>query len=485
MMQSSRLPGIPFIIIVLLASLVTSLSGCRHAKNLDSQIIQETKEAEQSMDEGHYDDALEILHKASATIEGDSSVTDSLSCRVYMLIGNIYLAYNDFTDALDYYSKSLSLASDDSQLLFHLLQNTTVAACFTGNIPLAKETNHRLEKLEVPESMQAKKESDLAIGRAFIAKHSGLAQESASEFRTSLDIIRQSNLSDREKPTPLSELYEYYDRIGVADSALIYLLEYDSLARVCLIPQMMADSRRGLLHSYIILNDSLNALKAFQSYFDVVDSLYRPQMFVSLNNRFHNANLNRAKEKINHLESTVYVQKTLLAALAFIVALLVWLIFMRKRMVTLRRDLFRKNREIVIMENELTIQASPQPRTIKEIDKQQQLLREIMETVDNPEVLCNPDLSLEMVAKIIGSNSKYVSSAINESTGDNFRTFINKRRIHEARKRLTHGSGYENLTIRAIGESVGFRSHTNFINAFKKVTGLTPSMYLKMDREPC
>ena len=39
------------------------------------------------------------------------------------------------------------------------------------------------------------------------------------------------------------------------------------------------------------------------------------------------------------------------------------------------------------------------------------------------------------------------------------------------------------LTIESVGESVGFRSNSNFITAFRQVTGLTPSVYLKMARE--
>ena len=35
-------------------------------------------------------------------------------------------------------------------------------------------------------------------------------------------------------------------------------------------------------------------------------------------------------------------------------------------------------------------------------------------------------------------------------------------------------------TIKGIAESVGFKSPTTFINVFKKMVGLTPSMYQNM-----
>jgi AraC-like DNA-binding protein len=37
-----------------------------------------------------------------------------------------------------------------------------------------------------------------------------------------------------------------------------------------------------------------------------------------------------------------------------------------------------------------------------------------------------------------------------------------------------------NLTVQAIGNEVGFKSHTTFVTAFKRFTGLTPSNYLAL-----
>lgn len=35
----------------------------------------------------------------------------------------------------------------------------------------------------------------------------------------------------------------------------------------------------------------------------------------------------------------------------------------------------------------------------------------------------------------------------------------------------------------AIGESVGFRSYTNFIDSFRRFTGITPSAYYKLSKQ--
>ena len=41
---------------------------------------------------------------------------------------------------------------------------------------------------------------------------------------------------------------------------------------------------------------------------------------------------------------------------------------------------------------------------------------------------------------------------------------------------------YGGLTIEAIGQSLGFKSRTNFTAIFKRFTGMTPAAYQRMAR---
>ena len=102
--------------------------------------------------------------------------------------------------------------------------------------------------------------------------------------------------------------------------------------------------------------------------------------------------------------------------------------------------------------------------------------------VSDPANFCDPEFSINILARLCNSNTRYISQAINETTGDNFRTLVNGYRIREARRRLTADPSFADLTISSVGESVGFKSASNFINAFKKVTGMTPSLYQRMAR---
>ncbi len=56
-------------------------------------------------------------------------------------------------------------------------------------------------------------------------------------------------------------------------------------------------------------------------------------------------------------------------------------------------------------------------------------------------------------------------------------------RVRLACMRLSDLQGFGNYTVKAIGESVGYKVYGTFINVFKKATGITPSMYQKLTLE--
>lgn len=84
--------------------------------------------------------------------------------------------------------------------------------------------------------------------------------------------------------------------------------------------------------------------------------------------------------------------------------------------------------------------------------------------------------SLTNLAKRLGESPHHVSQVINEKLGKNFFELLAQYRIEKAKMIL--GEDEENkLTIEEISEMVGYNSKTAFNNAFRKLTGKTPSEY--------
>lgn len=104
----------------------------------------------------------------------------------------------------------------------------------------------------------------------------------------------------------------------------------------------------------------------------------------------------------------------------------------------------------------------------------------VMETTDD---YCAMDYSIDKLAASIDSNARYVSEVINDVFGRNFRDLLNEYRIKVAMVRLSDIEHYGHLTIKAISESVGYKSQATFITAFTKFTGLKPGLYQKLSFE--
>lgn len=108
------------------------------------------------------------------------------------------------------------------------------------------------------------------------------------------------------------------------------------------------------------------------------------------------------------------------------------------------------------------------------------LIVKIRECMDNPDVICHQDFSLKQLADLVGSNTTYVSQAINETFGVTFNVLLGNNRIRVVCNRISQTSMYDHFTIEGIANSAGFKSRTAFLNAFKREVGLTPSEYIKI-----
>jgi AraC-like DNA-binding protein len=85
-----------------------------------------------------------------------------------------------------------------------------------------------------------------------------------------------------------------------------------------------------------------------------------------------------------------------------------------------------------------------------------------------------PDLSLDKLSELTGTNKHYLSQAINEYLHMNFFEYINSLRIEEAKQLLASEKEY---TIIEIAYQVGYNNKVSFNKAFKNLTGFTPTEY--------
>jgi AraC-like DNA-binding protein len=91
-------------------------------------------------------------------------------------------------------------------------------------------------------------------------------------------------------------------------------------------------------------------------------------------------------------------------------------------------------------------------------------------------VYLRPDLTLPVLAKLVGCSVNHMSQVVNSGFGMSFFEYLNQNRIEHAKKLLLDYEGRDQAIL-SIAFAVGFNSSSSFYAAFKKCSGQTPARY--------
>lgn len=256
----------------------------------------------------------------------------------------------------------------------------------------------------------------------------------------------------------------------------------------------------------------------------IMQSAYNLYEFYRLRNIQYLYELEKTERKISELQlkkkmkdREVAMQRritySLVAALAIFIALLILLARQKKKLRNSYKDLFDINQSTMSQFSNMQQQCERYREQIERLeherddsreydgndnserqdckyrsssldnDKKRGILVRIEQTMEKDKAFCDPNFSLSRLSEIVESNQTYVSQIINETYGKNFSDFLNDYRTREACERLLDTENYGNYTISGIAADVGYKAQSTFIRAFKKSTGLPPSVYQKMARQ--
>ncbi len=90
------------------------------------------------------------------------------------------------------------------------------------------------------------------------------------------------------------------------------------------------------------------------------------------------------------------------------------------------------------------------------------------------------DVTVENASAHFGYSRGHMERLIKANTGDTFRGFITRVKMHYAETLLANPK----LTIHEITEATGFRDDSSFYRAFKRHFGMTPAEYRKTSDQP-
>ncbi len=184
------------------------------------------------------------------------------------------------------------------------------------------------------------------------------------------------------------------------------------------------------------------------------------------------------KEKIiNSLkkEKTSSFWMNIVLIIISIISLIFWIYNYSKRKVAIKKF------------NEL-YDASNTSKKIANLDKKQnigiseEIVNDIIAKLDAFEknlTYLQSDITTDSLSKSFKTNSKYLSKVVNAYKKKSFSTYINDLRIDYSISKLKVDHKFQNYTMKAIAQEIGFNTTQAFSKSFYKKNGIHPSYFIK------
>ncbi|MGO3182661.1 MAG: helix-turn-helix domain-containing protein [Aequorivita sp.] len=112
-------------------------------------------------------------------------------------------------------------------------------------------------------------------------------------------------------------------------------------------------------------------------------------------------------------------------------------------------------------------------------DKTEEEILKKLKKFEKSELFLDKQMRIATLAKQLDTNTRYLSSIINSAKDKTFNNYINSLRIQYILDKLQSDPKYLSYKISYLAKESGFASQSSFTTAFKEVTGLTPSAYIK------
>lgn len=115
-------------------------------------------------------------------------------------------------------------------------------------------------------------------------------------------------------------------------------------------------------------------------------------------------------------------------------------------------------------------------------ETEQRIIKELNGLESTPEIYLQSDVSITKIAAILDTNTKYLAGAIRTHQNKNFNTYVNDFRINYILTKLQENPQYLEYKISYLADESGFSSHSKFSSEFKRVVGMSPSVFIKQLR---
>lgn len=485
--------------IVILLSLFVSLP-CLAAEKTEAELIK--AKGDSCYNQRKFTEAMEYFVQCRAV----STKNRDSSCYAECLgaIGNIYAVFKDYERANHYFKEAYvsALAKNDYKCASLFVSDVVLTYCIVNKPDEARHYLELRKAIPVGKDYQAISSFYDVNLVANIYEAEGRLDKAIETHLKSIETCKERGVSDYFVYSIYGELSDIYLKKGDTRKALEYSDKVISYAHKYGDPYFLVSSYEAKSRIYRQAHVADSMAKYQTLYLSMSDSVFNTPRFNNVRNQLFEYETDQTNQDIFGLKKQISDQTLVIALTVVVIVLMLCIlliVFLKNRMLRrTQRALLCKNQELIeltekerrrgCMADKAADDATPdtaQPKPQEGIDagKQDELLMKIDGILMDFDCIADHDFSLSTLADMVGSNTTYVSQAINAKYGKGFKALLNELRVNEACKRLSDAAHYGNLTIEAISEGVGYNSQSHFIKVFNKQTGMNPSTYRKISIE--
>jgi AraC-like DNA-binding protein/Tfp pilus assembly protein PilF len=439
-----------------------------------------------------------------------------MSCAINN-IGALYFFWKKYDAALDYYEWSLRIETETGNLQGMAGSYENIGIVYKNLGEMEKALKSYLQSLEINQQLK----DTIGISTTYdnlgsLLLESGEPEQAQQYFRLALGL--QHAINDRLGITfsligisqALKAQGKKQESLNMAFEAATEAESIGLYTQLQIIYEIIA----GLSEETGAYAQACSYYRKYSAVKDSVFSVNAHRQMIEMKTRYETDRKDRELEiqklKIDKQQAQIgrdrYILLSVIGLMLFIAGFTILLSFWYIQKKNALRILMRQNLEIVRREQELKslktedtampeLESSLDPEPEQDSEKllpagekysgsqlteehKQHLIQRLSYYTEQEKVYLDSQLNIEALASMMKTNRRYLSQVINEVYRVNFNQFINDFRVKEARRMLLDQE-YRHLSIEGIATSVGFNSRVSFINAFKKVTGLTPSYFQK------
>lgn len=281
------------------------------------------------------------------------------------------------------------------------------------------------------------------------------------------------------------------------ENAMKYFIKTDSVLSISKdFDPITRDSYEILIDYYKKNGDKENQLKFIDKLFFADNIINNSKQYLSkeIYKKYDTPILLEKKEElINELNTKNYLLYRGLGIGFLIIFFLVYIYIKNKR----RMKEYQRQAKVLIEKSKAISIISPIPNKevveknifkeekVKSIlpDKKLQDIIIKLEQFERNKDFLRKNITVDSLAKDLGTNRDYLSKAVNELKGKNFSQYLNELRINYIVEELNNNARLRKHTISALADDIGYNNSESFSNAFRKITGTLPSYYIKLLQE--